>query len=586
MANERVSPSGVDVLVDDLRRRIAEGRLGPEPLSVWTARVVDLGPEGYGDLIGRLISLNPVLPAGVEWILAEAAAGLGAAAVPVLKQQIGRLILESAGRPERARERELVDEIRARIEVAAHRLLESGDLDTAAGGARADLVLASDLSPRQVVRIEEEACLSASDWRILEGHRNRVELIDTSLLALLRALTRVWQGAAAFFVALCEDAERAFATDRDLRAVAAVRRRGVGQGIAPPVRLDPAIRRDLVIVLGETSGPQADRFIRATVQDHEARREYPRIHREARRPLVVRALRHWHENGAAQGRRFSRSIARLLTPEGGVRWRRVEGLVTSQLDEVARAVQLFLQQGKRLRTRTLASRTLAVEVSAMIDSVHLLLLVSEEFLLRVHGCRRFAEALFGLDGPTLETMRRAADASVRRSMERAALRSLKRHGTMLDFVQSLRLVDDFTRERVIAMLDLATSQFPTLRIKNQAMDMLAVPYQEQEFERRLLRALQKRFRALVRVVHDDALRTRLEPDDFERLQPRREDIFDLYALLVASRDYLASMTTRYENVSDDFVFAEEEYKAKIEGRLIRLLTRPQYGFVPERDRTA
>jgi hypothetical protein len=177
-------------------------------------------------------------------------------------------------------------------------------------------------------------------------------------------------------------------------------------------------------------------------------------------------------------------------------------------------------------------------------------------------------------------MRNAADAAVRRKMERAALRSMKRRRTMIDFIRTLRFVDDTTRERVIAMLDLATSQFPTLRVKNRAMELLAVPYQELEFEHRLVKSVQKRFRALVRVFHDDALRARLDPADYERLEPRRADLADLCDLLVASRDYLVSMTTRYENISDDFVFVEEEYKAEIEGRLIRMLTRPQYGFVP------
>ncbi len=564
----------------DRGERLARGDLGDGSISEWAEGIAGEGIEAFEGFLSRLLSANPNLPVRAERVLVETVRRLGPGAAAVLKRQIGRLILESQCRPEREAERRLVEEIRMRLEAAATRLLERGDLSASTGAARTDLVLARELSPRDVVRIEEEAALTLSDWKILEGHRNRVELVETSPRPLMRALAGLGSEGVSFLIDLWRDSDRLFRRDADLCSVVSS-----WPDPLPPsaTRLDPAVRRDLVMALAEDDSEQTAGFLREVIQDHALRREYPRIHREARRPLVFRALLRWHEHGAAEGRRFSRSVGRLIDPRGHVRWERVESLVTIQLGQIARAVQLFLRQGKWFRSRSMASRTLAVEIGAMVDSVHLLLLVSEEFLSQVHGCRRFAEALFGLDRATLQAMRKGADAAVRRRMERSALRLMKRRRTMVDFVRGLRLVDEHTRERVLQMLDLATGQFPDLRTKNRALDLLAVPYQEQAAEQRLVREVRKRFRALVRVLHEDGLRVRLDREDFRLLEARIDDLRDLCDLMVASRDYLVSMLTRYENVSDDFIFAEEEYKAEIEGRLIRLLTRPGYGFVPRAD---
>ena len=76
MASERLLHSDVDELLGRLRQGMAEGRLGIEPLSAWTARIAALGSEGFGVLIDRMLTVNPAWPAGLERILIDAAATL------------------------------------------------------------------------------------------------------------------------------------------------------------------------------------------------------------------------------------------------------------------------------------------------------------------------------------------------------------------------------------------------------------------------------------------------------------------------------------------------------------------------------
>lgn len=185
------------------------------------------------------------------------------------------------------------------------------------------------------------------------------------------------------------------------------------------------------------------------------------------------------------------------------------------------------------------------------------------------GANTFAVAFFGLVGHGRQQWEAKLTRLAEEAVRRAFLEDLRTGTTPLRTIQRLTFGNREAFERALGELDGVTLQFDTLRQREQVVRFLAVFYASYREQDLLGGEILRRYRSLMRLMHEDHLRRVLTPDHFAEVM-KRHILRDLAAVAAESRRYLARRRA-LESSLPELVAAEVEFIQGVRRRRLRLI---------------
>jgi hypothetical protein len=562
------------------------------PTEAWVQRLCELDAlEALDALLDRWYQVNPNVPQVIVRVTSNLIDQLQAASSPVLRKALLRSSLAIRLRPEMWSAIQSVREVFHRLEMAAQNLIDQGAIDhqSIPGSSPAHLsgalVLASALDSRTIMAIQQEAGLSKAEWAVIDGIHQRTALVETPVAQLLR-----WWGA------IAPDDVRAMLNQLWREPTSIVEdpeiyewalelvRNWLGTAPGEPEQFvldaaatpDRAVRSEWVHAIGELGGPAGISILFGIAADRQLRLEDPLLVQIAKKSLLrflFTQRRTLESETVSDGRQWFR-LAWMFNPRTRSRADLARSFLGDKFTRLAGAVQHLIRSAASDTAGVAHSSYFELEFIRLNQHVELLLLLSDLFVELPRGIQHFSEALFGLDQTWQEAMRQKVDQKIEEQLNRSVLERIRDNQSLIEWLCSLKLLDRETMLDLIGQLDLRHGQFKSLADREGAVRRVAVPYAELVFQKKLERTLQRRFRAMVRILHVDGLRVHLGAESFQRLEREFGDqMLDWYSLLVGAKNYLTKLHSRFDDANDDFLYEEDSLRREVELRQLSVLSR-------------
>lgn len=328
--------------------------------------------------------------------------------------------------------------------------------------------------------------------------------------------------------------------------------------------LDPDIVRDILNAWLQADDVPAAAYdwAKEWSADQNLLQQWPTVIRKADQLLRLRALRNWERGTETRHSRIEHLRLILAEPRTrGSRGDRLLRWLEQAIGDMGESVQFFValsqEQTEAEAGQAWRSAALLREVKR-IRALFTPILVLADLILRVpDGAARFALAFFGLIGAG----RQKWEAELRKHAEKAVRRAFLnhlRHGLgPLSIIETLTFGDRVAYLRMAGQLDWLTKQFDSLAQRERVVSALAVYYASYREPKLLAVEVSKRYRNMMRVLHEDSLRRVLSRAEFEELD--QEGILrDLVAMAADARRFL-SHRRALETSVEEMVAAELEF---------------------------
>ncbi|MBT3381116.1 MAG: hypothetical protein HN742_07655 [Lentisphaerae bacterium] len=280
--------------------------------------------------------------------------------------------------------------------------------------------------------------------------------------------------------------------------------------------LDPDIVRDLLRAWLDlpTLPNEAFEWAETWSGDENLRNQWPHVVRLADRLLHLHALMQGqpgeHNRSSSLQhlqlilKRFPRDEKRLL------RW------FENAIIEIGESVHFFVT----IHTHTDADWQAAALLKEIrtIETLFPPVLVLADLIVHVpNGASRFALAFFGLVGSGREKWDQEILTKGEMAVRRQFLRNMRREIGPEKTIEALCFGDGLLYNKLMGELDWLTKDFDSLRQRDKVVQALAITYTSFREGIFLATEVSKRFRDLMRVVHEDNLRRVLPPEVFEEV---------------------------------------------------------------------
>jgi hypothetical protein len=197
-------------------------------------------------------------------------------------------------------------------------------------------------------------------------------------------------------------------------------------------------------------------------------------------------------------------------------------------------------------------------------------LLTADLLLAVpDGANLFAVAFFGLVGPGREQWEKKLTELAENAVRRAFLQGLRDGRSPVEVIKKLTFGDTQAREKAFAELDALTLNFDSLKQREKVVAFLAVYYASYRQAELLGAEVLRRYRHLMRLMHEDHLRRVLTPEHFEDVR-ERSILRELAAVAADARRFL-SRRRALESSLEELVAAEMEFIQSVRQRRLRLI---------------
>ncbi len=339
-------------------------------------------------------------------------------------------------------------------------------------------------------------------------------------------------------------------------------------------RLDPDVVRDLANawLTRPTLSRAALAWAEAWSADQNLLQQWPHVVRRADRLLCQHALDAWIARTPAR----SAMLVHLqrLVREQETDDRSLLAWLKSALTDIGEAILRFVSLSRQVETADAAtpswrSGAIVREILRIEGLFTPALLTADRILDVPDGANTFAVAFFGLVGKGRqhwdEKLNRLAEGAVRK----AFLEDMRAGIGPAHTIERLTFGDGQAREWAMGELDAATLQFDSVRQREGVVRFLSVflaSYREQEL---LGGEILRRYRSLMRLMHEDHLRRVLAPDHFAEIM-QRSILRDLAAVAAESRRYLARRRALESSLAE-LVATELEFTQGIRRRRLRLI---------------
>jgi hypothetical protein len=336
-------------------------------------------------------------------------------------------------------------------------------------------------------------------------------------------------------------------------------------------RLDPDVVRDFLNAWLALD-PAPRRVLAWAEQwsgDSDLLNQWPYVVRLADRLLCRHALDRWR--GGAAPRNALLAHLHLLVQARKRDEDRLLAWLEKALLQIGDSVARFLDLNAGIESdvEEWRSAALVAEIRRIEALFTPALLLADLILASPNGPRRFAIALFGLAG---EGRRRWEDkllALAGDAVRRTFLRDLRHGRKPVDTIRRLTFGDETAFLRMYGALNWETESFDSLDQRDRVVAFLAHFYASYREPQLLAAEVSRRYRNLMRLLHEDHLRRVLRPDHFREVGASSV-IPELSSLAADARRYLAKHRS-LESELEELVAAEMDFVAGIRLRRLRVI---------------
>jgi len=331
-------------------------------------------------------------------------------------------------------------------------------------------------------------------------------------------------------------------------------------------QLDPDFVRDLLNawLRAESLPPPALHWAEIWSADENLTQQWPMVVKKADRLLRNYALRRWRQGRTEKtsgSLHLRRIIERHLKDDGRLlRW------LEAGITEIGESVHFFVSSMNREEAppeaREWRGAAMLREIKR-IDGLFMPILLLADLILAVpDGAYRFALAFFGLLGTGRKQWEEKLLAHAERVVRRTFVRYLGQDKTPVDIINTLSFGDEDMRLKLMGELDWITKQFDSVDQREKVVRQLAIYYASYREPQLLAAELARRYRDLMRVLHEDNLRRVLTSEQFDEAGDLSV-LRDLTSVAAAARRFLTHRRA-LETTVEEMVAAELDF-----GRTIR-----------------
>ena len=440
------------------------------------------------------------------------------------------------------------------LEQATARLLAAGELRLEAPSQPATPTSVSLVPPRAYdsldwCRLQARAGISTLVQRAVDAARNRNRLAASVLETMFAVLQAI-------------DRDRSIAWHLEFIAA--------NQG-----KLDADVVRDLLVTWlhAGTLPAAAFEWVMHWSEDETLARQWPAVVDRADAVLRRRALRSW----AAASRSGQAGVIHLrqLVAQERFGEEELERWLWAGITDIGERVHFFLSLSETMFA-DVAPAELTWRRAALLREIEALavlflpVLVLADLVLRMpSGAYRFAMAFFGLSRSTEDAWRERLHQQAEKNIRRMFLLGMKNRRPVVEIVRRLCFGDKELFEQLQLQLDFGTKEFDSVRQLAKVSQRLAVHYISRREAVLLASEVARRYRALVRVMHEDNLGRLLTAEQLAEV--RQLTVFrDVMAIITDARRFLARRRDLDMSI-EDMVASEMDFVRDIRVRRHHLL---------------
>jgi hypothetical protein len=498
--------------------------------------------EAYGEvtqLLRQLERLNPDLTTTEIERLNQRAEQAGAAFFEQTAEQVERLIALYRRSAVKVSGENILAEYFECIENSSRLLAQGGEItrpEPVQTSLSKALVPAQVYSSLDRYKVLSRAVVPRNLGKAADAFRRRNEVVDTVLELAFRALWRM-------------DAERAGQWFLDFFA------KHDGQ-------LDPEVIRDALSVALEVPGELPRDFLGWAERwsaDPTLLEYWPNVTRKADRLLCHHGIRAWRARMPA--RIAPLAHLRLLFDQGRLGDAQQLAWLRNALNELGESVMRFMAFEESLASEQQAWKSAALLGELRrLDALYPLVMLAGDLILTLpDGCEKLALAFMGLAGRGREQWDERIERFAERVIRRMFITDMREGRKPLATIQRLTFGDQVAFNRACAELDIVQEQFDSIKQRERVVSILASFYASYRHAAFLATEVSRRYRSLMRLLHEDYLRQHLPAEQIDELL-RGGSVSELAGMASAARRYLA----RRRDISSSL---EEMLAAKLDFEL-------------------
>ena len=334
--------------------------------------------------------------------------------------------------------------------------------------------------------------------------------------------------------------------------------------------LDPDIVRDALssaLVSGGVPDPAFVEWAIHFASDPNLLEYWPMVTRYADRFLCQAALRAWAAEDTPRNTLLNRLARQVrdnrLDEESLLAWCRLA------LDEVGMSVQRFIDMEHGHADAAWQSASLMTELHRIANVYLPVMLVIDQLLVLPDGTSLLAMAFLGLAGESLEKWEEELEKFSERAVRRTFMLKLKHSESPVDTLRLLTFGDQRAFNAVYAMLDLVTEKFDSIAQREKAVAFLAVYYSS--FRRPHLLGIEvgRRYRNLMKMLHEDFLRNALDEAQFAEIEGTGI-LQEIATIAAEARKYLGRRRMS-ENTLEEMMAAKISFERFVRERRASLI---------------
>ena len=270
--------------------------------------------------------------------------------------------------------------------------------------------------------------------------------------------------------------------------------------------------------------------------DQNLLEHWPAVTRYADRLICRASLRNWFESNKPRSSLISQLRLHLrlnrLDDDTLLNWNK------NALDEIGNCVQRFMSLENSGLEGKWRATALASELKRIADLYVPVMLTADQLLDLPDGTDQFAMAFMGLSGKARENWENSLEKTAFRAVKISLLLDMRYNRKPIDTIKRLTFGDKAALELALSELDLASENFDSPKQRDKVCGLLSVFYASYRRPQLLAYEIAKRYRNLMRLVHEDFLSTQLDAELFAQIQSM-QILQEISSIASEVRKYLA-----------------------------------------------
>lgn len=186
----------------------------------------------------------------------------------------------------------------------------------------------------------------------------------------------------------------------------------------------------------------------------------------------------------------------------------------SALEQLGKSIAYFSSLAQKPELNDFDKRSLHAELKFVEQLFPALMLCADISYNQPNGLRLFSLAFFGFSGQNLAQWRDNLLKKAEVALTRLSWLYMRENRSMEDFIERFTFGNRVECQRLQNKLDLATGDFPNLKMRNYIIGILSSFYAGSRELSLLSSEIAKCYRNWRRLLHEDFLRNCLRPEDF------------------------------------------------------------------------